>query len=379
MSDNRHNSDEKNKTTDEAWNRIRSKLADEPAHPRWQSWNHELKRDHESLHGQVSGQPDSNEDHDQAFSQSMSEEDSFDQLSVPKVRRTSSFTVSGRKKRNRKWAGLAAAGLLFGVILATPTGNNALAAILGQFRVQEVAVVQEEDVRAIYNEFRGPGQMQESITKYGVLKTDHGSLTGEFTSLEAEKKLGYKIGPKDAKLLTDKVNINASSTFTFNLNVKEVNEVMQRLGAKKLLPESVDGKEIKVYFPESVFIHLPADKDGSASLTQQNVPVVTVDPSLKLEEAVEAIIQFPLMPDYLKNSLKQNQILSGTIPMPLVSNQNTEKIMIHNTPVTLQLKGQNDFFQATWIKDGQLFNFQGRGFLSEREQLVNKLKELIPS
>ncbi|WP_068775992.1 hypothetical protein [Paenibacillus sp. FJAT-26967] len=379
MSDNRHNSDEKNKQTDEAWNRIRSELADEPANPRWQTWNQELKRDHESLHEHVSAQPESKANHEHAFSQSMAEEDSFDQQSIPKVRRTSSFTLSGRKKRNRKWAGLAAAGLLFGVILATPTGNNALAAILGQFRVQEVAVVQEQDVRAIYNEFRGTGQMQESITKYGVLKTDHGSLTGEFTQLEAEKKLGYKIGPKDAKLLSDKVNINASSTFTFNLNVKEVNEVLQRLGAKKLLPESVDGKEIKVYFPESVFIHLPADKDGSASLTQQNVPVVTVDPSLKLEEAVEAVIQFPLMPDYLKNSLKQNQILSGTIPMPLVSNQNTEKIMIHNTPVTLQLKGQNDFFQATWIKDGQLFNFQGRGFLSEREQLVNKLKELIPS
>ena len=47
-------------------------------------------------------------------------------------------------KRNRKWLSGTVAASVLAVTLFTPVGNQALAAILGKFRMEQVTVVQEE-------------------------------------------------------------------------------------------------------------------------------------------------------------------------------------------------------------------------------------------
>lgn len=99
--------------------------------------------------------------------------------------------------------------------------------------------------------------------------------------------------------------VTPSQKITMMLNVDELNKAMQRVGATKSLPESMDGKEIAFSTHESVNYDLGTDQDHWATLTQMQAPEITVDPSVDTEKAVDAVLQLPILPSDLKEKVKR--------------------------------------------------------------------------
>jgi hypothetical protein len=370
---------EEKRRTDDAWNKLQTKLAAEPVNAKWAAWpDAEQPAEHGGLNNAVTESGEMQSASDRFVDARISGQDVREEnAAVPAAQ-----TRPERRRPNRarrKWAGIAAACCLFGAILATPIGNHALAAILNQFRMQDITVVNEQDLQNIFTQITENGKINENNNKFGTFSNEFGTLEGNYTTDEASKLLGYKLTPGGVAAAGKTVSVFHSTTLTFNLNVDEVNKAMKRLGAKKLMPETVDGKPITLLLPEIVNYNLSTDDKHWSSLSQQNAPVVTVDPSIQVEEALEAVLNFPLLPDYLKQSLRQSRILSGAIPMPIITDGLTEQITMDGTVVILEQRDYSDgiIYLASWIKDGQLIQFDGGNMFTTKEAFTDKLQELI--
>ncbi|TYP69565.1 hypothetical protein [Paenibacillus methanolicus] len=371
-----------NERTEEAWRKLQEKLAGEKAGGQWAAWAEAAKRaeQHKQEHedggtkaGSVFAAPE------------WPSMEKADGMAVAKSAAASEQPVRKRMRmsRRRKWGAAAAACLLLGTIIATPAGNQALAAILNQFRAQQITVVNEEDLRNLFESVAGSeAGIRETVNKFGTYTTKSGQVEGEYPVEEAERLLGFK--PVVAEAAGLKVSISPSTTITFNLNVDEVNAVMKRLGATTLMPEAIDGKPVALELGERAYYDgkaLGAKGEEWAYLYEQKAPVVTVDPSVPVDKALDAVLDFPLLPEYLKRDLQQSQILEGKLPIPMLEGQQTEKLDVEGTQVVLNTDGDRDgdgtSFSAVWIHDGRLFELEGGNLFKTREAMLQKIGELI--
>ncbi|MFB5683963.1 hypothetical protein ACE3NQ_23905 [Paenibacillus terreus] len=343
------------------------RLASEPANAKWETWGTESKQNGLKLANALTAPAVS------AAASSQASELHNGAPAPAKVARR-------RASSARKWTAAAAAAVIFGAVLATPLGNNALAAILNQFRVQEIATVDSDTLESMFYQLT-PGESFSKDNSFGEFTTKGGAVQGEFTREQAASRLGYRLLPADLTGDKDTVYISPSNEITMKMNVAEVNQAMQRVGATKLLPESLDGKPITLTLHESVMYEMKTGQDQWASLTQMQAPEITVDPSVDVKEALEAVLQLPILPSNLKNQLQQSSILAGSIPMPYVVDKSakTEDITIGDTKVLVEERKFNSMTDRTaiWIKDGQMFYFEGGSAYEKEADFMNKLKELV--
>ncbi|AKG34754.1 hypothetical protein [Paenibacillus durus] len=375
MNNHSANHDKEKQRTDEAWTRLQETLAGEPMNHKWAEWDQKaeaakletLKQD-----GYLSGA-----DYHKA------EELGYAEQQDPVTGSSGDRSRSRRPKMNRrrKWGIAAASITIVAAILATPVGNTAMAAILNQFRIQSVTVVNEDDLRNMFNSVSENGDLKETINKFGSFSSSSGTISGKIKPEQVKNKLGY--APLSTALSDNgtELSVYPSTEVTLNLNVKEVNKAMKRLGAEQLLPESIDGKPITLHIPETVNYNLSPDSAHWANLTQMNTPVITVDPSIKVEEALETVINFPLLPDSLKSSLKQSSILAGEVPIPLITQEHTEQVTVEGTKVFVSRYeyGQDTAYNAVWIHNGQLFELSSGNIYTTKEKITAKVQELIQS
>ncbi|AIQ58450.1 hypothetical protein [Paenibacillus borealis] len=358
--------------TDEAWAKLQEKLGQEPVNPVWADWGKQ-----EAV---VAGQIEEAVNTDSAASgidsiAARAGENTGSELPQKTVRKSRGPVLN----RRRKWAAGAAGVAIFAAILATPVGNTAMAAILNQFRMQDVAVVEESDLRDMFYQVSGEGNFQKTMNSFGTFSVANGSIEGKLPVEEMQGVLGYEPLKGQDLAAIKTVGVNASRDITLTLNVDEVNQALKRVGSNDLLPESVDGKPLTLHLPEIVNYDLSPDEEHWATLSQMNTPVVTVDPSIDMDEALDAVVNFPLIPDYLRSDLQKSRILSGDIPMPLIKGSNDEQITVADTPVILtEMKFSRGYsYSAVWVQDGQMLQLTGGDVYPDRDQFIQKVQELI--
>ncbi|TBL80663.1 hypothetical protein [Paenibacillus thalictri] len=389
--------------TDAAWAKLQQKLKLEPEQPQWAQWSETYSAD-AALTGSnrvreaeestasagsmlSSDAPAAADEADPAARYGTAADSRADRS----ANRSGAFGSWLRKRK--RWIAAVAAVAVVAVTVATPTGNQALAAILNSFRMQQLTVVQQNDLQTLLNSAFGDGKEREAINKFGTFTNVSGKSMPEVEASEAAKVVGHKvIFPKEYNM--KKVYISPSNSITFRMNVDEVNKTMKRLGAKKLLPESVDGKPITLEMGPMVHLYVLQGSDEKRdvpipgySFSQTPVPTVTVDPSIPVSEALDAVLQFPLLPEGLKENLKTASVLQGgSIPLPIIENGQVEKVKLAGVDVIITtntydrgVEGQRAYYSATWVKDGQLYRLDGSNALTDRQAVVNKATELIQS
>lgn len=381
--------DQKSTAAQAAWERLQKQLVTEPVNAQWVRWSKQANVNSATSNDSTKGVSFENVTtavlNDSAGTRNT-------QTQSPAVTHKSGLLLTWMK-RNSKWLSGAVAASVLAITLFTPVGNQALAAILSKFRMEQVTVVQEDDIEQMMNRIFSDGRSEDAINKFGTFNHTSGTLNGEYSIADAEKLLNRKlIVPKDWDLTQHKIYVSPSSEITINLHVDEVNKALQRLGAKKLLPESIDGKPVKLIFGESIHISQQVKMDGdqrNISLTQMTAPSIEVDPSIPVEEAIHAVLQFPFLPENLKDSLKNSGVLDkGNLPLPVIANGTVEKHMVEGVEVVATQReytrshsensqtAKEIYYELTWVKDGQLYNMSGDGFVDQNAAFA-LAKELI--
>ncbi|ANE47678.1 hypothetical protein SY83_16875 [Paenibacillus swuensis] len=350
------------KTTDQAWKEMQEKLKDAKRHEQWQQWDSGVHVKQATSDGERAALTNS----------------SSSQVQSEVALKTN--PVIGRKRvKYPKWVSGVVAASVVAVVLATPVGNSALASILGQFRMEQITTVDEQDAKVLFESFFPDGESREAVNAFGTFSRESGKRQGEFDAKSISDVLGRTIVvPSDFK--QEKVYVNASDRLTFKVNVDEVNKSMRKLGATELFPSSLDQKTITIEMGESVHMNL-SNEDGKSwsNLTQQPVPKVIVDSSVELQEALDAIVSLPMLPTNLKTTLLSSNFLNdGSAPLPLITDAQTSKIQVGSTNVLLQERKHSSDLQydAIWIHNGQLFSLSGNVFKNQQE-IEAKISELI--
>ncbi|MCM3785118.1 hypothetical protein M3231_19270 [Neobacillus mesonae] len=381
------NGKDEKQQVEEAWNKLASRLEQEEMSPKWSAWSLNRETEPAAIHS-FQSEASNNQTMDEnkgekaimTLDQNINNGMSDHQNKKP-------VKKQAKKQASKKWIGIATAAAVAGVMLATPIGDKALAAILNQFRMDEVTVVNEGDVLQFFTGVtEGSGSSQDFIDKHGSFTNEYGpGINTEKLSLEEVEKITGLTMYKDEAFKGNDYYVSGSQTITMKLNIDEVNTTMKRLGAKELMPESLDGKPITFNIPATLYQYYNVeDKYGvqlQASLSQQKIPTVEVDPSVPIEEAVKAVLDFPLLPDNLKSSIKSDSILSGKLPMPVFSNGTAEKVEVKGVAVVIEQPGYygsngNLVHTAVWTQDGILYKLEGDVF-DTKDKLLTQVEEMI--
>lgn len=354
--------------TEAAWERFSEKVKEEPVNPVWQKWeNHDWNGNAEwTAAADASAVPAATAEHAAA---------------APAERTETAKRSKPRWTKGRKWTAAVAGTAAAVILLSTPLGSTAMASLLNQFRMEKPTIVQEEDLRSLFYAVAGDGTTSEAINRFGEFTISNGTLQGELPLGDVSSELGFE--PVRAEFLPEtleKVYVSPSQRISMKMDVGVINDTMKKLGAETLMPQSVDGREVTLDIPETVSYNLYSEKNGWASLMQSNVPVVTVDPGVDVKEALQAILDFPLLPEHLKTSLKQSGVLAGELPFPVFAAQgNTDQVQIAATTVMLQTQeyGGGDQHSAMWIKNGQLFFLEGGTVFQTRDALIGQVEKVL--
>lgn len=341
--------------SDAAWQRLMSAMENEPVNPVWEKWD----RHHPVAKA------------DEAASVA----------NAAAIRALSAGSRLPRRMggRKRRLAAIAAAALVAITAGISPIGNKALASILGQFRMEQVTEVRGSDLHQLFNSIFEAGASREERDKYGIFRAESGSQAGHLNREDASNAVGFELLPESVTGEQKLYNVSPSSELQMELNVNEINKTMRQLGAEKLLPASVDGKTITLKIGAAVSYHV---QENNVYIQQMKAPSLSVDSSADLIDAADAVLQFPLLPQQIRDSLRQSQLLtSGQLPLPVITEGVSERIQVNGTPVIVTEKtfATSTEKRATWVKHGVMTTLNMNLYSGDdnKDAFEKMLQELI--
>lgn len=368
--------------TSAAWTKLASKLQQQEASPVWEAW---------SRNG-ITAEETEPKSFGEAAQEELVEEHAASRMHLHagniENNKANPTPAPYRRwlKKNGMKTGIAAAAVLLCAVIATPTTNSALAAILSKFKMNQVAVVQGDDLNSAMEGFFGTNASMESTNKFGKFeRAVIGEGTEEITAAQALNQYGITVPEKVLTPLGEQTKLQIygqqGEALTFRLDVDAINGVMKKLGAERLLPASVDGKPITLRIEQGVSADYQFvdsnDVEHYVGVSFTPAPVLDMDPSIDAEDAYEAFIRFPIMPENLKSVLMQStRISEGVVPFPLIANGHVTKTELSGTDVYFENSDSfGDGWRATWLDDGlvkrvTMYDIKSR---EDAEQIVKEL------
>jgi hypothetical protein len=388
MTINDGNNKKEQEQTSDAWARLEKQLLASEQSPLWEKWEKQARPNTDLFEQGTPEATGAVQVPAQASGLTLAQEQVN---SVPvgraRIQSNEGSNKQGKNGAARRWfkrnAGktiAACAAALITVVIATPATNEALAAWLNTFRMDKVMVVQENDLASLMNSFLNEGESLEMSNRFGDFEQTSHSNWEQLAPDKAAEQLGFAI---PAIKVADEQLVNISSTssqtFKFSLKVDEINSAMRKLGAEKLMPSSVDGKEIIFNTGRGTQIsYTPKDEASTqqrAWINYLEAPTIKVDPSVDVKDAFDAVIRFPALPEHLRTSLMQASSLEdGQIPMPLFTNGDPKKISMKGIDVYVEHK-ENNYSTATWLEKGYIVTagFENYGDAQKVESVIAEL------
>lgn len=343
---------------EEAWTKMENQLSREPVNPVWAVWGEREKGSENGQQTQTAlrtGEEPLRTGNSVSGGTHVPEPEALADRASNAAAPVSALDRKRRKRIVRFATAAAAAAVI--VTAVTPAGNQALAGILNKFTIQDVVLVQESDMENLVQMVYGTGENRESVNKYGsfVSTALENGFAPDASAEEIRAGLGY--APIQAvQGRTGSLNASLGSKTEMKLHVAEVNDTLKRLGAEHLFPQEADGKAITLTYPSSVMYNF-GTAEGWAQLTQSEMPTVEFDPSFPVEETMDAVINFPYLPEELRDSLQQVAVSDGRLPLPMYADGQAQSLDFSGVKVTYAQSESERSRTAFWVKNGQLFEF----------------------
>jgi hypothetical protein len=246
-------------------------------------------------------------------------------------------TVEPRKwyQTRRSWVAAAVAVVLAALLLFP--GSSALAEqFLSIFRVQQFQAVQvtKQDVTAL-KQHRAPGldDLGTFTLQSGSLKTQHNLSFAQAAKLVKFSILLPSVLPKGiANIPEFSVVSSGHGSFTFNAAKAHTFFAKNGYGDVKI-PANLDGATYDVTTSAGVEIAYPATNktDTRFMVMEAPSPVVKATGKASLENLRDFMLSLPNLPAELVAQLKQIDLSTGTVPVPVPSGMDAKSVTVHGT------------------------------------------------
>jgi hypothetical protein len=286
----------------------------------------------------------------------------------------------------RNWLFAAVAAVLVALLLLPNSGALANQ-LLALFRVQQFQAVQvtKQDVQTLAS------RPIPTFQDLGTLQIQSGSLQTQdnLTQAQAAKMVNFSILmpgslPQGVSGTPDFSVIGAGhGTFTFSAS--KAHTFFAKNGYGNIaIPANLDGATFDVTTTAGVVIAYGDQTTTQFMIVEFPSPVVRATGSASLQELRDVALSIPGLPPQLVTQLKQIDLNSGIVPLPIPSGIDSQSITVHGTQGLLltkniattipQLKKFPAGSAVVWQTHGIIYAVGGT--ISNTDQLLNSANSL---
>lgn len=191
---------------------------------------------------------------------------------------------------------------------------------------------------------------------------------------EAKKELSFTAAiPQNTQgLALHQVNIDEASKIDFTVNVQNVNQILQSLGGKTLLPKKLDGKTFTFDFSSRLGLYYKdTENKKNLFISQWKSPEITAPNDVNVDEIVNCISDLSILPSDLQKQIKSMKDIKNTLYVPNIDNK-MEEINVDGVKVMLYADG--NYTSAIFVKNGVLFDLNGDIDKNSVIQIIKSLR-----
>ncbi|MHC1783023.1 MAG: hypothetical protein AB9891_09760 [Anaerolineaceae bacterium] len=304
--------------------------------------------------------------------------------------------------KNRFVWGSATTILLVGAFISVPTMRAAAAEILALFRVQKVAALPLDPTGL--NNFTGDSNLSEKLSQVisdSVVETKKaGELRVVSNVEEASQSAGFSVRLPGSESEPPVLYVQDSMAFEINIDREKAQTFINETGRTDIvLPENVDGKQVKVEIPAGMtatFGECPRpdeeaeqiDPDEPAStgrvypecamLSVVPSPLVSAPEDLDVGQLVQLGLEFSGMSADEAQQLRDSIDWTSTLVIPIPSNASRyEQVDVDGVSgILIQRQVDlNPHYLLVWVKDGVIYSISGWGTDTSRAlEMANTLQ-----
>lgn len=280
----------------------------------------------------------------------------------------------------KRIATAACAAILITTCVTVQPVRSAIASTLSIFRVQKMEAVNItiNDLQEIRNKLSS-GQPEIDMDKIGKIKVtggQHKTVQKEILKSVAGFNVAF---PSSMEGKSVQIGVTEPASMDLALNVPNINDILKTLGATKLLPSEIDGKNFNVAFASRVSLNYNYD-NKNINIIQTMAPEVRVPDGVNVDKIYESLIELPIIPQNLKSQLLSIKDWKTTIPVPVMEGE-TQEITIngvkayvnsreatHNNSTSITytndgkqkvMQNNGPFASVIWYKDGIIYGVSG--------------------
>ncbi len=286
--------------------------------------------------------------------------------SMSRAGREGGLRLSGRLK---KWALAAAVVLGIGLAFTNSTVRAVASDFLTLFRVEKIQTVaiDPQQLQDLARVFREKGISLE-IENFGQV-TNHGVEPPQEVSIqEAVRLAGFELrlpGYLPFQASRSRAMFWKSGTVEFQLNVRNVNNLLKTLGGTVLLPDELDGRKFVLQTPNSVSLNYwrefpgdPGNRPEHLTISQFRSPVITAPAGTDADRLRKAFLSLPAVPEDIRRQLASIEDWQKTLVIPTVNSQ-TQQVRVGNQEaiymVPQSAHDRSDYGILTW-QAGEIIN-----------------------
>src|SRR5579885_2210892 len=240
----------------------------------------------------------------------------------------------GRPKRANGIAFLAAGAAVLIVLILVPNGGALASQFLSLFRVQHFQTVQvtKQDIQTLAS------RPIPSFEDLGTLQVQPGSLQTQdgLTEAQAARMVNFPILlphylPRGIPTTPD-FSVMSAGQATFTFNASKARAFFSKNGYGNVnIPANLDGATFELTISAGVAISYGNGADTQFMIMEIPSPLIRATGSATLEELRNVALSLPGLPSQLVAQLKQIDLSSGVVRLPVPSGINSQTITVHGT------------------------------------------------
>ena len=171
---------------------------------------------------------------------------------------------------------------------------------------------------------------------------------------EAKAVAGFPVLlPADAKYGSIEITASEPGKISFTMKIENVNEALKSFGAKRLLPENLDGKTFTADFAYQVNYSYNIG-GNSYFVSQTKSPELSAPADVNVDEIYDCLVELPLLPEDIQRQLKSIKDWKNTIYLPVVDAE-PQEVDINGAKGFIAEK-RNGGWLLVWYAEGTIYS-----------------------
>lgn len=287
------------------------------------------------------------------------------------------------KQQQKHIAAAAAVAIAVGVFAFQPTMADQFLKLFRQEQVQSVSITKDDlnQLENFFSQKEGKFEFKDLMNVESTLEDSDFTRIDKGTFADIKEKFPevelFPLAEKQEYVDIDHIQ---KQTLTFTLNSEKCNALLENLGEKSRLPESINQKPITFRFGDTYSYRIVQegakgdDYKSSISVNYTRFPQVEIPKDVDENELLNTLNTLNFIPYNLKSQLTSLDMKS-TFAIPYSEEQQTsEDLQINGSKAVLIRDKSDDYYSLYFKKGDNLFVVSGNGDYSKIIQQVEAFK-----